>query len=94
MIKQSTQRQIILMGLSAIALGVGVNPASAETVPGASSQSQALPLSTGQKFKNLQELVSKQFQVQKGSAKVVEAVAKNALGFVPMTFNGDRTLLF
>jgi len=51
-------------------------------------------LSTGQKFKNLQELVSKQFQVQKGSPKVVEAVAKNALGFAPMTFNGDRTLLF
>jgi len=43
MIKKSTQRQIILMGLSAIALGVGVNSASAETALGASSQSQALP---------------------------------------------------
>jgi len=43
MIKKSTQRQIILMGLSAIALGVGVNSASAETALGASSQSQSLP---------------------------------------------------
>jgi len=43
MIKRSTQRQIILTGLSAIALVVGVDSAFAETVPGANIPSQALP---------------------------------------------------
>jgi hypothetical protein len=43
MIKKFAQRQIVLMGLSAIALGMGANSASAETIPGVNSQSQTLP---------------------------------------------------